>query len=38
MDTLTGGWGADGTIDPALLTQHSVSGDMSAYGAPMQRP
>ena len=35
MDTLTGGWGADATIDPALLTQHY---DMSAYDAPMQQP
>jgi hypothetical protein len=37
-DTLAGGWGVDATINPALLTQHYVSSDISAYDAPMQQP
>lgn len=38
MDTLASGWGVDATINPALLTQHYVSSDISAYDAPMQLP
>jgi hypothetical protein len=38
MDTLAGSWGVEATIDPALLTQHHVSCDISAYDTPMQQP
>jgi hypothetical protein len=38
MDTLNGGWSPDATIDPALLNQCHVSGDVLAYGGPMQLP
>lgn len=38
MDTLTGGWGVDATIDPALLTQPCISSDISTYDAPMRQP
>lgn len=38
MDTLASGGGVDATINPALLTQHYVSSDISAYDAPMQQP
>jgi len=38
MDTLAGGLGVDATINPALLTQHYVSSDVSGYDPPMQQP
>lgn len=36
-DTLAGGWGFDGTIDPALLTQRNVLSDIRTHDAPMQQ-
>lgn len=38
MDTLASGGGTDATINPALLTKHYVSSDISRYDAPMQQP
>ena len=37
MDGLSGGWEADTTINPALLTQHYVASDIQAYDASIQQ-
>jgi hypothetical protein len=38
MYTFADGSEVDATIDPALLTNHHVSSDISAHDAPIQQP